>query len=189
MFSVAAAWRNKDVYCNMTKWHVDLRKSSLHSLKSANWWSLKGQTKMSYYKSLEVFLEGEKGRAVSDDLRSTVTCTSCTCTKATVNTRSRISKCMKNDVLLAPQARMTMQIAVDGATLLNCSIRQAEWHLQVAWRCAMKTIMYTTNAPLVSDTFRKREPMYIIQQGRDVIIHVSTRISRKTSSSINEFPR
>jgi len=31
-----------------------------------------------------------------------------------------------NDVLLAPQERMTMQIAVDGATLLQ---QQAEWHL------------------------------------------------------------
>jgi len=31
-----------------------------------------------------------------------------------------------NDVLLAPQERMTMQTAVDGATLLQW---QAEWHL------------------------------------------------------------
>jgi len=31
-----------------------------------------------------------------------------------------------NDVLLAPQERMTMQTAVDGATLLQ---QQAEWHL------------------------------------------------------------
>jgi len=46
----------------------------------------------------------------------------------TVQKPQRLCPQASNDVMLAPQERMTMQTAVDGATLLQ---QQAEWHLVV----------------------------------------------------------
>ena len=63
-----------------------------------------------------------------------------------------------NDVLLAPQERMTMQIAVDGAMLLQ---QQAEWFLvglNTAAPCHEDSVVYQ-NAQLVGYTFWNMEPV------------------------------
>jgi len=60
-----------------------------------------------------------------------------------------------NDVLLAPQKRMTMQTADDGATLLQ---QQAECHLVDTAAPCHEDIVHQ-NAQLVSNTFRNTEPM------------------------------
>jgi len=62
-----------------------------------------------------------------------------------------------NDVLLGPQERMTMQIAVDGAMLLQ---QQAEWFLvNTAAPCHEDSTVVYQNAQLVGYTFWNKEPM------------------------------